>query len=156
MSAPVPTPPRDSQLVSAMLAVEHGLLYGVQQALGFAVASGAVPATTELLQISIDAHRSLRDKLAETLDHWAVTPPAAADAYSLPATDRDTAGACRLAAAMEDRGGASWLEAVGRTSDRGLRAMCGDALTAAAVRAARYRTVLGSPPDQAAPSFPGR
>lgn len=139
-----------------MLAVEHGLLYGVEESVGIAAASGAEGSTIALLNDAMGAHRALRDRLADLLDRWSVTPPAAADAYTLPPVDRTTVGACQLAAAMEDRSGASWLDAVGRTSDRALRATATDALAGSAVRAAKLHALVGTPLAQAAPSFPGR
>ena len=155
MSAPsAPTP--DALLLNAMLAVEHGLLYGAQEALGIAVGAGAPGVTVAVLQTSVDSHRDLRDRLADLLDKQGVTPSPAAAAYALPTSGRDVAGACELAAAMEDRGGATWLDAVGRTSDHALRTMCADALSQSAVRGLRLREAAGQPAAQILPSYPGR
>lgn len=152
-----PTPKAsEATLIGVLLALEHSLLYAAQTARGMAATHGGSEGVLKLLDASLLAHRSARDTLNDLLDRWHVAAPVAAGAYLLPVTPRDTNGALSLAIALEDRCAASYLDAVGKTTDHGARALCTQGVSEAAVRATRLRRASGITAAQASAPFPGR
>lgn len=146
----------EATLVGVLLSVEHSLYFGCASARGIAATHSAAASILTLLDESVVAHRGQRDTLNDMLDRWHVSAPVAAAAYQLPSAPPDAAGALKIAISLEDRATATYLEAIGKTKDPGTRALCLEAMSAAAVRAARLRKASGTTADHAAVTFPGR
>lgn len=85
-------------------------------------------------------HLARRDALARTVRELGGSPRPSEAAYTLPFTVRTPADAERLAAGIEDRVAGAYSDLV-RAAEGRLRREAADALTAAAVRAARWRGV---------------
>jgi uncharacterized protein DUF4439 len=99
------------------------------------------------------AHRSRRDALVLLLAAARATPPPAAAGYALPEPVVDRSSALRVAVGVEERTGAVWRAALAATEgDRRRDALA--ALTDTAVRATRWRALLGVTPTTV--PFPGR
>jgi hypothetical protein len=132
------------QALAAALAGEHAAIYGYG-ILG-AHLSGA-PLT--LARQAEAAHRNRRDSLLEMISAAGGTPPAADPAYALPFPVIDAASALRLALQIEERAAAIWRAALPATTGAQRRSGL-DALTDAAVRAARWRRAAGQQPGTVA------
>ena len=130
------------------LAAEHAALWC------YALTVAFLP-PTQLAQARSDAeeHRVLRGAVEQTLTEVGARPVSAQPAYATPQPVVDGPSAAALALVAETDALAAWRSVLERTTDRGLRQAALDALTAATLRCARWRVVVGSPP--AIPIFPG-
>lgn len=126
--------------MGAALAGEHAAIYGY----GVIGAHLKGSALTQARQAEA-AHRNRRDGLLEALASTGGTPPAAQPAYTLPFPVTDSASAVRLAQQIEERTAALW-RAVLPPSSATQRRTALDALTDAAIRAARWRRTAGTRP----------
>lgn len=95
--------------------------------------------TTEARE-AYGGHLARRDSLARTVRELGGAPRSAEAAYALPFEVRTPADAERLAAEIEDRVAGAYSDLV-RAAEGPLRREAADALSAAAVRAARWRGV---------------
>ena len=130
------------------LAAEHAAVWGygvVGAALG-ADANGPAPAAEQ-------AHRDLRDTLAEQLDARGADPVPAKAAYALPFPVLSAVDAAALAVVLEDGVAAAWVTVLARSASRDSRQLAAEALGAAEIRAVAWRTAAGQTPVNA--PFPG-
>ncbi|MFG2297206.1 DUF4439 domain-containing protein [Streptomyces sp. NPDC048603] len=119
----------------AALAAEHAAAY----AYGVVGARAAAPRAAQARE-AYGTHLARRDALVRTVRGLGGVPRAAEAAYRLPFDLRTPADADRLAAEIEDRVAGAYSDLV-RAASGPLRREAADALTAAAVRAARWRGV---------------
>ncbi len=134
--------------LQAALAAEHAAVwaYGLIAAYLPAEFAGAVAEAAM-------AHRARRDATERLLSDVGVEPVAAEPAYRVPAPVDGTAGALRLAVTAETDAAQTWRSAIERSSVPRVRAAALDALTGAAVRAARWRDRAGD--ETVTVPFPG-
>ncbi|MFD7261444.1 DUF4439 domain-containing protein [Streptomyces sp. NPDC059874] len=129
--------PAGNALVAAQaaLAAEHAAAY----AYGVIGARTAGARATEARE-AYGGHLARRDALTRNVRELGGAPRAAEAAYALPFEVRGAADAERLAAEIEDRVAGAYSDLV-RAAEGRLRREAADALSAAAVRAARWRGV---------------
>lgn len=101
-----------------------------------------------------EAHRKYRDAVLERLAATGATPPAAEPAYALPFAVIDRDNAIKLAIHIEERTAAVWRAVLGGTQDAD-RELALDALIDTAVRASRWRKIVGAPTTVPFPGAPG-
>ncbi|MGW6708573.1 DUF4439 domain-containing protein [Streptomyces sp. NPDC054956] len=124
------------EAAQAALAAEHAAAYGY----GVIGARTAGAARAGEAREAWAGHLARRDALARTVRELGGSPRPAEAAYTLPFTVRTPADAERLAAVIEDRVAGAYSDLV-RAAEGTLRREAADALSAAAVRAARWRGV---------------
>ncbi|MDJ0383832.1 ferritin-like domain-containing protein [Streptomyces sp. G-G2] len=117
----------------SVLAAEHAAVYGY----GVIGARIAAERATEARD-AYGVHLARRDTLSRTVRDLGGSPQPAEAAYALPFLVRTPADAERLAAEIEDRVAGAYSDLV-RAADGPLRREAADSLSAAAVRAARWR-----------------
>ncbi len=135
----------DDSLLQAVVAAEHAAIaaYGV---LGGRLDGAAL----RLAQAADDGHRQRRDDATAALWARGAAVPASLPAYDVPAADR--AAALALALRLEEGLAVRWLDLVSGTDDAELRRLAVAGLREVAVRAARWRALLGrQPPTVALP-----
>ncbi|MEU6311606.1 ferritin-like domain-containing protein [Streptomyces sp. NPDC047014] len=133
---PEPAPAGGSLAAAqAALAAEHAAAY----AYGVIGARSTGPRATEARE-AYGVHLARRDALVRTVRELGGAPRPSEAAYTLPFPVRTPADAERLAAVVEDRVAGAYSDLV-RAAEGPLRREAADALTAAAVRAARWRGV---------------
>ncbi|MGP3688788.1 ferritin-like domain-containing protein [Streptomyces sp. IBSNAI002] len=133
---PEPSPAgRALEASQAALAAEHAAAYGY----GVIGARTAGPRAAEARE-AYGGHLARRDSLARTVRELGGAPRPAEAAYALPFEVRDAGDAERLAAEIEARVAGAYSDLV-RAAEGPLRREAADALSAAAVRAARWRGV---------------
>jgi len=93
-----------------------------------------------------NAHRARRDVTERWLRDQGATPRPPAAAYLPPSPVSDGPSALAALIAVEQDTCAAWRGVLERTDDTGLRTSALEALTAAAVRATRWRKVAGTTP----------
>lgn len=126
--------------VQTALGTEHAALwtYGMVSAFlgdqAAAVAEGA------------NAHRARRDTTERWLRDHAATPTPPAAAYLPPAPVSDGPSALAALIAVEQDTCAAWRGVLERTDDPALRTSALESLTTAAVRATRWRKIVGTNP----------
>ncbi len=155
MTTPVPRPEPGSlgaatvAALQAALAAEHAAVWAYGLVAAYLPASRAA-AVDEALA----AHRARRDATERLLADAGVEPVPAQPGYRVPGPVDGAQHAMRLAVTAETDTAETWRAVIERTSLPGLRAAALDALTGAAVRAARWRAAAGEPAVTVA--FPGR
>jgi hypothetical protein len=132
------------QALAAALAGEYAAIFGYG-VLGPQLTGAALVQARQ----AEGAHRNRRDALLETLTSAGATPPPADPAYQLPFPVIDAASAIRLALTLEERTAAVWRAALPATT-AARRKTALDALTDAALRAARWRRLTGQLPGTVA------
>ncbi|MFD3506973.1 ferritin-like domain-containing protein [Nocardia sp. NPDC058666] len=100
------------------------------------------------------AHRARRDATIELLEADGTAPEAPAAAYDPPAPVDDPIPAAHLAVSVETDCAAAWYAVVENATDKSVRATATEALTEAAIRRARWQSILGTSPWTVA--FPGQ
>jgi Domain of unknown function (DUF4439) len=100
------------------------------------------------------AHRARRDATERLLADAGETPRPAEPAYVPPQQVKDQKSALAVLVVAEADTAVGWRAVLERTDDPKLRRAALEALTAAAVRATRWRREAGQSP--AAPPFPGQ
>lgn len=93
-----------------------------------------------------NAHRARRDTTERWLRDRNATPNPPAAAYLPPAPVKDGPSAMAALIAVEQDTCAAWRGVLERTDDSALRTTALEALTAAAVRATRWRKAAGTTP----------
>ncbi|MFH7599808.1 ferritin-like domain-containing protein [Streptomyces racemochromogenes] len=133
---PSPAPGgRALDAAQAALAAEHAAAYG------YGVIGARIdPARATEAREAYGHHLSRRDRLTRTVRELGGAPRPSEAAYALPFEVRSPDDAERLAADIEDRVAGAYSDLV-RAADGQLRRDAADALSAAAVRAARWRGV---------------
>ncbi|WP_042801932.1 ferritin-like domain-containing protein [Streptomyces sp. C] len=133
---PSPSPARGPlPAAQAALAAEHAAAYAYG-VIGARIAQARANEARE----AYGAHLARRDRLTRTVRELGGAPQPAEAAYALPFEVRTPADSERLAAVIEDRVAGAYSDLV-RSADGQLRREAADALSAAAVRAARWRGV---------------
>lgn len=137
----------------AALAAEHQAVFGYGL-LGPRLRGGA----QRLAVACSDAHEALRDATEQALAAAGLAPVSPAADYPGLYPVPDASAAAGLAARLEDECAAAWRYLYAQTASTaappaGLRATAQDALTASAIRAARWRHLLD--PARATTPFPG-
>ncbi|MER5728466.1 ferritin-like domain-containing protein [Streptomyces sp. NPDC002138] len=117
----------------AVLAAEHAAAYGYG-VIGARVAAERANEARDAYGV----HLARRDALTRTVRDLGGSPQPAEAAYALPFPVRTPADAERLAAEIEERVAGAYSDLV-RAAGGPLRREAADALSAAAVRAARWR-----------------
>ncbi|MFD3591233.1 ferritin-like domain-containing protein [Nocardia sp. NPDC058640] len=100
------------------------------------------------------AHRARRDATIELLEADGTAPEAPAAAYDPPAPVDDPIPAAHLAVSVETDCATAWYAVVENATDKSVRATATEALTEAAIRRARWQSILGTTPWTVA--FPGQ
>lgn len=146
MTSPQPTPteqpesPEDKALADA-IAAEHGTIYGY----GF-VSAHSMPEANDLVSDSLAEHRARRDAAIRMLESRSVVAPIAAVGYQLPIPVKNWKDAATIAVRMETDDTVAWRAVLEQAQSSADRAFAVTALTQCAVRAARWRHVLGAWP----------
>lgn len=149
--SPPPAPVADQETAQALqraLAAEHAALWVLELATAF-VANKLAPALAE----ATTAHRARQDATETLLRDRGAVPAAPEPAYTAPAPATDQASAIALLITAEADVAAAWRSTVEHTDDTAVRTLAVDSLTDAAVRATRWRRVIGVTPSTIA--FPG-
>ncbi|MGW7193865.1 ferritin-like domain-containing protein [Streptomyces sp. NPDC054838] len=131
-SSPSPAS-RPLEAAQSALAAEHAAAYGYG-----VIGARTAPERAAEAREAYGSHLARRDSLARTVREMGGAPRAAEAAYALPYEVRGPADAERLAAEIEERVAGAYSDLV-RAADGPLRREAADALSAAAVRAARWR-----------------
>ena len=131
------------------LAAEHAALWCYGLAVAFLGPQQGAQAREDSAE-----HLRLRAALETTLTQVGARPVSAQPAYATPQPVTDAASAAVLAVVAETDALAAWRSVLERTTDRALRQAALDALTAGALRCARWRAATDTLP--AVPVFPGR
>ncbi|MET9697534.1 ferritin-like domain-containing protein [Streptomyces sp. NPDC006529] len=133
--APEPTRNGGRPLTAAqaVLAAEHAAAYGYG-----VIGARVAPERSGEARDAYGVHLARRDALARTVRDLGGSPQPAEAAYALPFPVRTPGDAERLAAEIEERVAGAYSDLV-RAADGPLRREAADALSAAAVRAARWR-----------------
>jgi hypothetical protein len=134
--------------LQAVLAAEHAAVWCYTLTLAYLPAD-----QLQTARIDVEAHRTLRGELEQTLSLVGVQPVSAQPAYQIPQPVVDGPSAARLAVVAETDSMAAWRSLVERSDDRKLRQAALDALEQGTMRCAMWRTVLDNAP--AIPVFPG-
>jgi hypothetical protein len=118
----------------AALAGVHACVYG------YGVVGAHLPDGAEPAHEALAAHRAARDDLATLITEAGATPVAALSGYALPTPVTDETTAAALAALMEDRLVALYIDLVAATDEgsAGLRALAAREVAAAGARLARW------------------
>lgn len=135
--------------VQDALGTEHAAVWCYSLAVAFLPAEERGAARTDA-----EAHRELRGQIEQTLAQVGAQAVSAQPAYATPKPVTDGASAAELLVVAETDTLAAWRSVMERTTDRGLRKAALDALTAATVRCARWRGVVGTAPS--VPVLPGQ
>ena len=131
------------------LATEHAALWCYSLAVAFLPRDQAQQARGD-----IDAHRTLRGAVEQTLTQVGAKPVSAQPAYATPQPVVDGPSAAGLAVVAETDALAAWRSVLERTTDKGLRKAALKALTETTLRCARWRKITNTAPT--IPTFPGR
>ncbi|MFD3545130.1 ferritin-like domain-containing protein [Streptomyces sp. NPDC058655] len=133
---PAPTPAgRPLEAAQAALAAEHAAAYGYG-----VIGARTAPERANEAREAHGAHLARRDALTRTVRELGGSPRPSEAAYTLPFAVRTPGDAERLAAEIEDRVAGAYSDLV-RSAEGPLRREAADALSAAALRAARWRGV---------------
>lgn len=134
--------------VQSALGAEHAALWVYGLVSAFLPDSFNAPVTE-----GTTAHRARRDATERLLADAGQTPRPAEPAYVPPQPVTDQKSALGVLVVAESDTTVAWRAVLERTDDRTVRQAALEALTAAAVRATRWRRTVGQSP--AAPAFPG-
>jgi len=153
MTSPRPRPTKQPESAEEKawadaIAAEHATIYGY----GF-VSAHSMPDANEMIADSLVEHRARRDAAIQTLESRSVVAPAAAIEYQLPMAVQNWKDAAALAIRMESDDAVAWRAVLEQAKSGDDRTFAVTALTQCAVRAARWRQVLGTWPLTVA--FPG-
>jgi rubrerythrin len=118
-------------------------------AYGIAVAYAATTRRDTVDEYTAD-HRARRDELARLMTAAGATPPEAAVGYVLPVAVSDPVSAVRAMLAAEEDCTRAYRVLLEKADTDAVRRVGVDALSAAAVRAARWRLVLQVSPSTVA------
>ncbi|HJC61570.1 MAG TPA: ferritin-like domain-containing protein [Candidatus Dietzia intestinigallinarum] len=125
------------------LASEDAAVYGY----GLLLAT-ADPGIRGAVRRELAAHRARRDAAEEL---WPDSPPAPVGYLAGPDTSTSPV---LLAIRLESDCCEAWRSELGISEDPDRRRFCVDALTAAAIQLARWRTLVPGAPFEALPGFP--
>jgi hypothetical protein len=143
-----PLPPDAVDAVQAALGAEHAAIWVYGLVSAFLPADLSAPVNE-----GITAHRARRDATERLLDSVGVLPRPAEAAYLPPSPVNNRNSAVSVLVTAEVDASIAWRAVLDRTDDPALRQSALDALTSSAVRATRWRKVVGTQP--ATPAMPG-
>jgi hypothetical protein len=150
-SSATPLPPDDGEAVQAALGAEHAAVWVYELVSAFLPAALAGP-----MQEGMTGHRARRDATERLLAAAGLTPRPAEPAYLPPKPVTDQASAIAVLVAAEVDCSVAWRAALERTDNGDVRKAALEALTAAAVRATRWRKAAGlTPVAVPMPGVPG-
>lgn len=136
---PEPSPTEDNaatiSAAQAAIAGEHACVYGYG-----VVGANLDGDARDAAGRDLSAHEQSREALREHIRALGAQPVAALPAYTLPLTVDDASSARELAAVLEQRLTALYVDLVGNGPGDHLRELATDALIAAANRAVRWGT----------------
>jgi uncharacterized protein DUF4439 len=130
------------------LAAEHSAIWGYGS-----VGAALPPESRPQAQAAEDAHRDVRDGLAELLQGRDADPVAAQAGYTLPFPVLSPVDAARLAVVLENGVAAAWVSVLDQAAQAAVRRLAVEELSAAEVRAVGWRRAAGAPSVTSA--FPG-
>lgn len=155
MTSLTPSPAPESYSAAAIAALQAALAAEHAAVWAYGLIAAYLPAErAEAVADAATAHRARRDATERLLSGAGIEPVAAEPAYRVPAPVDDPADALRLAVTAETDTAETWRSAIERSSLRPVRAAALDALTGAAVRAARWRDMAGD--ETVTVAFPGK
>lgn len=134
--------------LQAALATEHAAVWTAGLLTAFLPANLA-----DAVAEGDQAHRARRDVVERLLRDAARVPVPAEPAYALPQPVTDADSGAALALVAETDTAEAWRAVLDRVDGPGLRRLALDGLVDSAVRAARWRLVVGEQP--VVPAFPG-
>lgn len=131
-TTPAPTPAVEA--AQAALAGEHACVYG------YGVVGAHLPDDAEPAHEALAAHRQSRDALAALIAEAGATPAAALSGYALPVPVTDEVSASALAATIEERLVALYVDVVAAADEDAadLKALAARAATDATARLVRW------------------
>ncbi|QNG35730.1 DUF4439 domain-containing protein [Geodermatophilaceae bacterium NBWT11] len=133
------------------LAAEHAAVWGYGT-VGAALAEG----TRAEVVLAQQAHRDLRDRVAELLRAAGVDPVASSAAYALPFPVLSAVDAAALAVTLEDGTTVAWVYVLDQAAARDTRELAVTSASAAEVRAVSWRAQAGrTPVTSATPGLGG-
>jgi len=142
-----PTAAEDAALQDA-LGAAHTAVWG------YGVVGAALRADARAPVVAADqAHRDLRDSVAELLTSREVDPVEAEAAYALPFPVLSPTDAAVLAVTLEDGTSTAWAWVLDQATERSTRELAVATLAAAEVRAVAWRAAAGRTPVTS--PFPG-
>ncbi len=136
-----PLPVEDGEAVQAALGAEHAAVWVYELVSAFLPAALGGP-----MQEGLTGHRSRRDATERLLAAGGLTPRPAEPAYVPPKPVTDQASAIAVLITAEGDCSVAWRAVLERTDDGAVRKAALEALTASAVRAARWRKASGVTP----------
>ncbi len=149
---PTPDPDRPKDPAEAAwydaVAAEHAAIYGYG-----VVSAHVMPEDNELVSQSVAEHRDRREAALKILAERSAKAPLPAPGYQLPLVVGAQKTAAKLAVRMETDCAVAWRAVLEQSDSDQDREFATKALTQCAVRAARWRRVLGAWPTTEA--FPG-
>lgn len=140
-SSGAPLPPESGEALQAALGAEHAAVWVHELVSAF-----LPPALSTPLAEGSAAHRTRRDATSRLLTAAGQVPRPAEPAYVPPQPVVDQASAIALLVTAEVDCCIAWRATLDRTDDAGVRKSASEALTASAVRAARWRKAGGLAP----------
>ena len=149
---PTPDPDRPKDPAEAAwydaVAAEHAAIYGYG-----IVSAHVMPDDNELVSQSVAEHRDRREAALRILADRSARAPLPAAGYQLPLVVSAQKSAAKLAIRMESDCAVAWRAVLEQSDSNSDREFATKALSQCAVRAARWRKVLGAWPVTEA--FPG-
>lgn len=131
-----------------VLRTEHAAVWSYALLIAFVPAAQAAGARKD-----VEAHRTLRDKIVQTLTQLGARPISAEPAYALPEPVTDALSAGRLAVTAEADVLAGWRSVLEHTENTPLRNAAFTALIECTARATRWRSLTQTSP--VVPVLPG-
>jgi rubrerythrin len=155
VTSPTPGPAPESYSAATIAALQAALAAEHAAVWAYGLIAAYLPAErAEAVADAATAHRARRDATERLLSGAGVEPVPAEPAYRVPAPVDDPADALRLAVTAETDTAETWRSAIERSPLHPVRAAALDALTGAAVRAARWRAMAGD--EIVTVAFPGK
>jgi hypothetical protein len=130
------------------LAAEHAAVWGYGS-----VGAALPPESRPQASAAENAHRDVRDRLAELLQQRGDDPVPAGAGYTLPFPVLSATDAAALAVVLEDGVAAAWVRVLDQAVQSTVRRLAVDALAAVEVRAVAWRGSAARTPVTSA--FPG-
>ena len=138
----------ENDALAAALAAEHAAVWGYGS-----VGAALPPGSRAPASAAENAHRDVRDRLAELLQRRGDDPVPAEAGYALPFPVLSAVDAAELAVVLEDGVAAAWVRVLDQAVQSTVRRLAVDALSGAEVRAVAWRGAAGQSPVTSA--FPG-
>ncbi|MGW0520481.1 ferritin-like domain-containing protein [Crossiella sp. NPDC003009] len=155
MTSPQPSGSTAAMEPEALAALQRALAAEHAADWAYGLATAFVKDTQQnALREGTTQHRARRDTTERLLRDVGTTPVPAEPAYAPPQPVTDQPTAITLLVTAETDTAAAWRAVLERTTDANLRRTSLDALTAAAVRATRWRKAGGATPLTV--PFPGQ